>query len=137
MPYPLPSATVLLVEDDDAVRRSLQLLLRSRGYEVRAYPSAVGLAEDLEALRCDCLVADLMMPETDAMQLLAELRATGWTGKSVLISGFLDSNKETAARAAGYDAVLAKPISDSVLVRTVGELLATSAVQSLSDGISD
>lgn len=116
-------ASVLLVEDDDAVRRSLQLLLRSHGYEVRAFASAVGLGQDAKAQRADCLIADLIMPQTDAMQLLAELRANGWSGRSILISGFLDAGWEAKARGAGYDAVLAKPISDSVLVRTVAELV--------------
>ena len=116
-------ASVLLVEDDDAVRRSLQLLLRSHGYHVRAFASAVGLARDAEAKRSDCLIADLMMPQTDAMQLLAELQAAGWSGRAILISGFLDSGWQARARSAGYDAVLAKPISDSVLVRTVAELV--------------
>jgi FixJ family two-component response regulator len=114
---------VTLVEDDDAVRRGLQLLLQSRGYDVRAYPSAVGLAQDASALGCGCIVADLMMPQIDAIQLLEEFKAAGWNGKSILISGYLDARWEAKARAAGYDAVLPKPISDSVLVRTVQNLL--------------
>jgi len=114
---------VLLVEDDDAVRRSLLLLLRSRGYDVRAYPSAVGLAMNPGALGCACLVADLMMPQTDAIELLAELRGACWTGRSILISGHLDAQWRTKAISAGYDAVLRKPISESVLVRTVEKLL--------------
>ena len=118
---------VLLVEDDDAVRRSIQLLLQSRGYEVRAYPSAVGLATDAEALRCRCMVADLVMPQTDAIQLLAELRAAGWTGRSILISGYLESGWEAKGEAAGFDMVLPKPISDSVLVRAVSEMMARPA----------
>ena len=113
----------MLVEDDDAVRRSLQLLLRSRGYDVRAHASAVGLAHDLGARGCDCLVADLMMPQVDAIQLLAEFRAAGWKGKSVLISGHLDARWEGKAREAGFDVALRKPLSESVLVRTVDELL--------------
>src|SRR6478735_3767990 len=91
-------ASIVLVDDDDPVRRSLQLLLRSHGYDVRAYASGVGLQQDREALRGDCLVADLLMPQMDAVQLLAELRASGWYGKSLLISGFLDSAWEARAR---------------------------------------
>jgi two-component system response regulator FixJ len=119
---------ILLVEDDDAVRRSIQLLLKSRGYDVRSYPSAVGLARDAEALRSRCMIADLMMPQKNAIQLLAELRAAGWSGKSILISGFLDPEREMNARAAGYDRILAKPISESVLLRTVSELMAPPAI---------
>lgn len=123
-PNRLPGNSVLLVEDDDAVRRSLQLLLNSRGYTVRSYPSATGLARDAGALDCECIIADLIMPQTDALQLLTEFQSAGWKGKSILISGFLDSRWEQKARDAGYDAILPKPISDSVLIRTIGGLLA-------------
>lgn len=116
--------SILLVEDDDAVRRSLQLLLQSRGYAVKAHPSAVGLTLDPATLACACLVADLMMPQIDAIQLRQALRAAGWTGKAVLISGYLDEASRAKATAAGYDAVLPKPISESVLIRTIGDLLA-------------
>jgi FixJ family two-component response regulator len=118
---------ILLVEDDDAVRRSLQLLLSSRGYSVKSYPSGVGLAEDSSALECRCMIADLMMPQTDALQLLGQLHEAGWTGKSVLISGHLDSRWEQKALHVGYDAILPKPISESVLVRTVEQLLRKTA----------
>ena len=64
-----------------------------------------------------------MMPQIDAIQLLEEFKAAGWKGKSILISGYLDTKWEAKARTAGYDAILPKPISDSVLVRTVEELL--------------
>ena len=121
---------ILLVEDDDAVRRSLLLLLRSRGYDVRAYPSAVGLAMDPGALSSVILVADLMMPHTDAIELLSELRGASWAGRSILISGHLDARWRARAIAAGYDAVLPKPISKSVLVRTVEELLPKPPVES-------
>lgn len=127
MTDPVLPRSVLLVEDDEAVRRSLQLLLRSCGYDVRSHPSAVGLAFDPQAQLCHCLVADLMMPQTDAIELLAQLRNQGWAGKSVVISGFPDRMWEAKARAAGYDAVLSKPISASVLVRTVAGLLASGS----------
>jgi FixJ family two-component response regulator len=118
---------VLLVEDDDAVRRSLLLLLKSRGFEVKAHSSAVGLARDVAALGCGCIVADLMMPQVDALQMLAEFHEAGWNGKAILISGFLDPRWEEKARAAGFNVVLPKPISDSVLIRTVEELLPNSS----------
>ena len=114
---------ILLVEDDDAVRRSLLLLLRSRGYDVRGYASARGLATDPSALSCALLIADLLMPQTDAVALLAELRGASWEGRSIVISGHLDPRWCTRALAAGYEVVLPKPISESVLVRAVQELL--------------
>jgi FixJ family two-component response regulator len=114
---------VLLVEDDAAVRRSLQLLLVGQGYEVRAYPGAAGLARDPEALRSDCLVADLMVQGGNAITLLSDLRSAGWNGQAVLISGHLTNDWSERALAQGYAAAFAKPIGDSVLTKCLARLM--------------
>lgn len=72
------------------------------------------------------MIADLMMPQADAIKLLGELRADGWNGKTILISGYLNSDWEAKALAAGYDRVFHKPISETVLVRAVAELLSAA-----------
>ena len=113
---------ILLVEDDDAVRRSLQLLLGAHGYDVMSHAHAVGLAANPLALRASYLIADLAMPQRNAIELLEDLRAAGWTGKSILISGVLDQAWIDRAHAAGFDAILSKPINESVLLRTVQTL---------------
>ncbi len=118
-----PRPRILLVEDDDAVRRSLQLLLVSQGYDVRAYRTGNGLASDPEALMAVCLVADLIMSESDALQLLHDLRGAGWRGPAILISGHLTDEWATQAKAAGYDAVLPKPIGETILVGWIARLL--------------
>ena len=114
---------VLLVEDDAPVRRALQLLLVGEGYDVRAYRSAVGLAQDPEALRSSCLVADLMMPEKDALQLLQDLRSAGWTGPAILISGYLNEARIALAQSTGFQVALPKPIAEKMLARSVAQLI--------------
>ena len=114
---------VLLVEDDDALRRSLQLLLVARGYDVRAYPNGDGLACDPEALRSACLVADLVYPGGDGLGLLQDLREVGWDGAAILISGHMTDEWAARARAIGFDAVLSKPIGETVLATWVARLL--------------
>jgi two-component system response regulator FixJ len=118
---------VLLVEDDAAVRRSLQLLLVGQGYDVRAYPSGAGLARDPEALRADCLVADLRIPDGNAVTLLSDLRSSGWKGQAVLISGHLTNEWAERALAHGYAAAFAKPIGDAVLTKCLARLMARAA----------
>jgi FixJ family two-component response regulator len=120
-------ARILLVEDDSAVRRSLHLLLSGERYDVRAYRSAVGLAQDPEVLRAACLIADLMMPEKDAVQLLGELRAAGWSGPAILISGHLDDHRTAAAEQAGFAMILSKPIAANLLKKSVAQLIAPHA----------
>lgn len=120
MSYP----RILIVEDDAAVRRALQLMLVALGYDVRAYASGMGLAADAEVLRSDCLVVDLVMPDIDGLELLHQLRGQGWSGPAILISGHLTVEWEAKARSNGFAAVLEKPISHHALDACLKGLLA-------------
>jgi FixJ family two-component response regulator len=114
---------ILLVEDDAAVRRSLQLVLAGAGYDVRAYGLPTGLAKDSEAMQSSCLVADLILDDGDAIGLLNEMRAEGWAGPAVLISGRLNDKWRSEALRAGFDAVLEKPISGAPLLKEINRLI--------------
>ena len=124
---------VLLVEDDAAVRRSLQLLLSGHGYDVRAYARAAGLAREPEALRADCLIADLIIPDGNAVSLITDLREVGWKGPAILISGHLTNEWTERALAHGYAAAFAKPIGDSVLIKCLERLLPASGPDEPAD----
>lgn len=112
-------ARLLLVEDDPAVRRSLQLLLRGRGFEVRAYASALDLLADPTALSARGLIADFRMPEVDGFGVLEALRGRGWTGAALLITGFADERLAARALAAGFDRVFPKPLVDGAFLDAV------------------
>ena len=118
---------MLIVEDDDAVRRSLQLLLRGRGLDVRAYASATQALADPQTRRSACLVADLVMPEVDGVALLAALRKDGWDGPAILISGHLTPERSAAAEKAGFATLIRKPFNDVSLVDAVHRALAKPA----------
>lgn len=121
--------SVLVVEDDDAIRRSLQLLLRARGFDVRAYASPGFALADKENRAAVCLIADLVMPGLDGLMLLADLRSEGWAGAAILISGYLDPDRRNRAAHAGFDAVLEKPVADSRLVSVMNDLIARNTQQ--------
>ncbi len=110
---------VLLVEDDHGVRRSIQLLLRGRGLDVRAYASGAALLADPRALSAACLVADYRMPEMSGFDILRGLRDLGWRGPALLITGFHSAELVARARRAGFGHVVEKPLVDSVLVEAV------------------
>lgn len=114
---------ILLVEDDAAVRRSLQLVLAGGGYDVRAYGDVKGLTRDSEAMQASCLVADLILRESDAIDLLADMRAAGWAGPAVLISGHLSDKWRSEAIRAGFDTVLEKPVSGVPLLKEIDRLI--------------
>ena len=115
---------VLIVEDDDAVRRSTELLLRSRGLDVRAHATAATALADPLTLGAVCLVADLKMPDVDGIELLQALRHRGWQGPAILISGFMTDALEEQARRIGYVEVLRKPVADNLLTTKVREVMA-------------
>ena len=110
---------VLLVEDDHGVRRSLQLLLRGRGLEVRAYASGAALIADPRALSAACLVADYRMPEVDGFAVLRGLRDLGWTGQALLITAFHSTELVARAHQAGFSHVMEKPLVERALVEAV------------------
>jgi len=120
---PAGRTRILLVDDDSAVRRGLQLLLTAQGFDVRAYPNTAGLCADREALASDCLIADLIMPDIDGLALLRALHQAGWKGLAILISGHLTDELEERARSTGYDVILRKPVAETALLRSLGELL--------------
>lgn len=114
---------MVVVEDDTAVRRSLQLLLLSRGLNVRAHGSARQALADPHSRSAACLVADLVLPEADGVALLGELRGSGWDGPAILISGHLTPDRSAAAVKAGYIKVIPKPFAENVVADAVFKAL--------------
>lgn len=110
----------LLVEDDDGVRRSLQLLLHWRGYDVRSHAGAASLLASDDAAAAEILIADYRLPDGTGVELLHALTAHGWTGRSVLITAFASPDLHRAARAGGFDMVLEKPLRPQALLAALG-----------------
>ncbi|TCD10943.1 cell cycle histidine kinase CckA [Oricola cellulosilytica] len=119
------SATVLLVEDEDAVRMGGVRALTSRGYTVHEASSGVEALEIMEELegKVDIVVSDVVMPEMDGPTLLAELRKTHPDIKFIFVSGYAE---EAFSKNLPEDAkfgFLPKPFSLKQLATTVKEML--------------
>ena len=110
------AAVVVVVDDDEAVRRSLSLMLRANGYQVHGYGSGAQLLLDRLALTADILIADYVMPGMDGLELVRRLRAQGWEGAAVLITGRYDSGIAARAAGEGVTAVLEKPLDKRALL---------------------
>jgi FixJ family two-component response regulator len=110
---------ISLVDDDVALRRRLQLLLRASHYEVRAYATAETLLADPASRTCACLISDLHMPEIDGFTLLRRLRAGGWSKPAILITSSQDADLSKRAADEGFHAVLIKPLADRLVLDAV------------------
>jgi len=119
------SATVLLVEDEDAVRMGGVRALQTRGYTVHEASSGVEALEVLEELegKVDIIVSDVVMPEMDGPTLLRELRKSYPNIKFIFVSGYAE---DAFAKNLPEDAqfgFLPKPFSLKQLATAVKEML--------------
>ena len=120
VPPPPIRPRVLLLEDDAGVRRSLHLLLRAHGFDVRSHASAQRLLDDLGIGEAQFLIADYQLGEDTGINVLRALRAAGWMRRAILITAYPSPAVTEAARAQGYDAVLEKPVDPRELLGLLG-----------------
>jgi len=119
------SAVVLLVEDEEAVRRGGKRMLEARGYKVHEAGTGVEALEVLATLegKVDIVVSDVVMPEMDGPTLLRELRKDYPDMKFIFVSGYAE---DAFARNLPVDAkfgFLPKPFSLKQLATAVREML--------------
>jgi two-component system, OmpR family, KDP operon response regulator KdpE len=101
---------ILIVEDEPALLRALQMNLRARGYEVTT--SATGQEALVEAARRppDAVLLDLGLPDLDGTEVIRELRS--WSAAPVIVlSGRAGSDDKIGALDAGADDYVTKPFS--------------------------
>lgn len=110
---------VHVIDDDEAVRDSLEFLFDSSGLPVRTYESAVsflaGMAPDLAG----CIVTDIRMPEMGGLELLRELRGRGVQVPVIVITGHGDVPLAVEAMKGGAADFLEKPFDDERLLAVV------------------
>src|SRR5688500_18921127 len=111
--------TLVVIEDDDAVRRSMQLLLHWNGCDVRAYGSARAAIADPAARGATALIVDYRLLDGDGIGVLRAFRRAGWSGRAILITAFPSSTLTEAAHANGFDAVIEKPLHQQQLIQAV------------------
>lgn len=121
------NATILLVEDEDAVRAFGSRALISRGYEVHEAISGVEALEVMEEYgdEIDLVVSDVVMPEMDGPTLLRELRKTHPDLKFIFVSGYAEEafSKNLPEEEREKFGFLPKPFSLKQLATTVKEML--------------
>lgn len=106
----MPSSRLLVVEDDDRIRVSLQMALEDEGYDVVAVPTAEQALARQNAEPADVVLLDLMLPGIDGFDCLRELRRSSDV-PVVVVSAREDTHDIVAALEAGADDYLVKPVA--------------------------
>ncbi|MEO8667603.1 MAG: PAS domain-containing protein [Bauldia sp.] len=119
------SATILLVEDEEAVRAFAARALTSRGYKVHEAASGVEALEVMKETggKVDLVVSDVVMPELDGPSLLRELRKTRPELKIIFVSGYAEDAFKKNLPEGEVFAFLPKPFSLKQLAIAVKETL--------------
>ena len=110
---------VAVVDDDDAVRESLQFLLETAGFSVVKYSSAAQCLHEARPGELSCLVIDQHMPEQTGLQLVSLLRSNGVNLPVALITGSPSPDLLRRASQLGVARVLEKPLNDDELLNFI------------------
>ena len=113
------SPIVYLVEDDEAVRDAITVVLRSAAIVVRSYASAEELLVHYDSSHPHCLLLDIRLPGMNGLELQRRLRAEAPGVPIVLITGHADVPLATQAFKAGAVDFIEKPLEASVLLAAV------------------
>jgi FixJ family two-component response regulator len=115
--------SVYVVDDDDAVRDSLDAYLTLKGMNVTAFGSARELLNHGD-VSPNIWILDVNMPSIDGFTLLEMLRERGHDEPAVLITGLGDPDTRARAERAGVAAFFDKPIDPPILFSALTRLLA-------------
>jgi two-component system, LuxR family, response regulator FixJ len=110
---------VYLVDDDEAVREAVALLLSTIGMEVQSFNSAQRFLENFDAQAIGCLVVDIRMPGMSGLQLQERLQELRADIPVVVITGHGDVNLARRAFLGGAIEFLTKPIDEQTLIDTL------------------
>ncbi|MCW3474096.1 response regulator FixJ [Limobrevibacterium gyesilva] len=114
---------VHVVDDDEAVRRSLALLLGSFGHSTCTYPSAEAFLAALDGIEPGCVIVDIRMPGMDGLGLQQELKRRGASLPVVVVTGHAEVALAVQAMKAGAVDFIEKPYSEEDILRAVAAAL--------------
>jgi len=117
---------VHVVDDDDAVRDSLSMLLETAGYAVETYDSAYAFLDAVSSLGTGCVLTDVRMPDIDGLALQRRLAESGIRLPVIVMTGHADVPIAVQALKAGAMDFLEKPFDDAQLLTSVANAMAVS-----------
>ena len=127
-------AVISVVDDDESVRSSLQRLLRSMDFTVKAFSSAREFLDQGPLDHYGCAIVDIRMPEMDGFGLQKQLLESGVKLPVIFITAYEDPGVRARAIQAGAMAFLQKPFNDPDLMEAIRLALKRSR-QQMQEGI--
>ncbi|CAG0942728.1 Response regulator protein TodT [Gammaproteobacteria bacterium] len=114
---------VFVIDDDQAVRDSLGLLLRSMGQKARLFDSAQAFLDDYDPGMAGCIVLDIRMPGMSGMELQQKLKSMHCTVPVIFVTGHGDVPMAVEAMHHGAFDFIQKPFRDQELLDRINQAL--------------
>jgi FixJ family two-component response regulator len=120
----ISSATVLVVDDDPSVLRSLKRLISASGFDVKTF------GKPSELLACEipksntCMVVDIDLPEMTGIEMCEVLKGSGRALPTILVTGRTDARIRSLAAQSDAVAVLFKPFEEEPLLDAIARAIA-------------
>ena len=122
-------ATVFVVDDDEAIRHSLELLIGAVGHSVKSFADAPSFLEYFDIGLRGCIVADLRMPGMNGLELQEKLGERGCNMPVIFLSAHGDVSAAVRALKQGATDFLEKPFNPTVLLERIDQALSKDAEQ--------
>jgi two-component system response regulator FixJ len=127
------AATIYVVDDDEAVRDSLQALLESHGYRVAAFASAEAFLASYRPGQPSCAIVDLRMPGMDGLALIERVLADGARLPMIMVTGHGDVPLAVKAMKAGARDFVEKPYANETILGAVAQAMETGVAPEADD----
>jgi two-component system, LuxR family, response regulator FixJ len=128
-----PERCVYIVDDDEAVRDSLSVLLESRTYAVKSFGSAPEFLTAAPSLPLGCLIVDIRMPGMDGLELQQRLIERALDFPLIVITGHGDVPLAVRAMKAGAVDFIEKPFTSEAILNSLGTALSRLSAPSEQD----
>ncbi len=126
-------AHIVVIDDDEAARVSLDQMLRLRGFAVRTFAAAEAALAWPDLADADCVLCDVKMPGLGGEGFLARVRESGFTLPVVMITGHGDVAMAVRCLKAGAYDFIEKPFEDEVLLAAVSRAVQMRALRREGD----
>ena len=114
---------IAIVDDDDALRNSLDNLLRSVGFCAQGFSSAEAFLHANQAHETACLILDVRMAGMNGLELQRQLGAANWRIPIIFVTAYADDDARARALEAGAVAFLYKPCREEDLLNAIDAAL--------------
>ena len=128
-----PKPVVFVVDDDVSVRESLELVIRSAGWEPRLFASASDFLASPRSLLAGCLILDVSLPDLNGLELQEQIGAERLHLPIIFITGHGDIPMTVRAMKAGAIEFLTKPYRREVLLGAIRQAIARSRTALVED----